>query len=153
MSERRPLMHLPLVPLLLAVAAGIAMALQGSLNTVLGKVVGLLEATFFVHVIGTVALIALLLVGVGEGNIGNWLKAPWYSYLGGFLGVAIIYLVQASISKLGAALATALIVVGQVAAALAIDHFGLFGLREIPFTWWKLLGLILLAAGAKLMLG
>lgn len=145
-------MHLSLAPLLFAVAAGTAMALQGSLNTVLGKAVGMLEATFFVHLSGTVVLIALLLFGVGEGNIGQWLKAPWYSYLGGLLGVAIIYLVQASISKLGVALATALIVVGQVAAALVIDHFGLFGLREIPFTWWKLFGLFLLAAGAKLML-
>ncbi len=146
-------MTLPFIPLLLAAAAGIAMALQGSLNTVLGRAVGMLEATFFVHAIGTAALVALLLLGAGEGSLGGWLKAPWYSYLGGLLGVAIIYLVQASISKLGAALATALIVVGQVAAALVIDHFGLFGLREIPFTWWKLLGLFLLAAGAKLMLG
>ncbi|MDN5366221.1 MAG: bacterial/archaeal transporter family-2 protein, partial [Thermacetogenium sp.] len=35
---------------------------------------------------------------------------------------------------------------------LIIDHFGLFGLKEIPFTWWKLLGIVLLATGAKLML-
>ncbi len=65
---------------------------------------------------------------------------------------AIIYLVQASISKLGVAIATTAIVFGQVSTALLIDHFGLFGLREIPFTWWKLLGLIFLATGAKLML-
>ncbi|HHW41784.1 MAG TPA: DMT family transporter [Syntrophomonadaceae bacterium] len=145
-------MHLALIPLLLALAAGITMALQGSLNTVLGKVVGLLEATFFVHVIGTAALVALLWFGLGQGSLARYAQAPWYAYLGGILGVAIIYLVQASISKLGVAIATTAIVVGQVSTALLIDHFGLFGLREIPFTWWKLLGLIFLATGAKLML-
>ncbi len=145
-------MHLALIPLLLALAAGVTMALQGSLNTVLGKVVGLLEATFFVHVIGTVALVVLLLLGLGQGNLGRYAQAPWYVYLGGILGVAIIYLVQASISRLGVAIATTAIVVGQVSTALLIDHFGLFGLRAIPFTWWKLLGLIFLATGAKLML-
>jgi len=145
-------MHLALIPLLLALAAGVTMALQGSLNTVLGKVVGLLEATFYVHVIGTVALVVLLLFGLGQGNLGRYAQAPWYVYLGGILGVAIIYLVQASISRLGVAIATTAIVVGQVSTALLIDHFGLFGLRAIPFTWWKLLGLIFLATGAKLML-
>jgi transporter family-2 protein len=28
----------------------------------------------------------------------------------------------------------------------------MFGLKEIPFTWWKLAGIALLATGAKLML-
>lgn len=145
-------MHLALIPLLLAVTAGITMALQGSLNTVLGKVVGLVEATFFVHLIGTLALVLLLLFGLGQGSLTRYAQAPWYAYLGGILGVAIIYLVQASISRLGVAIATTAIVVGQVSTALLIDHFGLFGLKEISFTWWKLLGLIFLAAGAKMML-
>ena len=41
-----------LVALLLAFIAGVAMAVQGALNTGLGKIIGLLESTFVVHVIG-----------------------------------------------------------------------------------------------------
>ncbi|MDH7576670.1 MAG: DMT family transporter [Bacillota bacterium] len=146
-------MSLALLPLIFALVAGVTMALQGSLNSALGKVIGLLEATFIVHVTGTLTLIILLfLLQLGRGDLGRWAQAPWYTYLGGLLGVLIIYAVVASIPKLGVAVATTLIIVGQVSTALAIDHFGLFGLKAVPFTWWKVFGLALLATGAKLML-
>lgn len=145
-------MKLALIPLLIGLVAGISMALQGSLNTMLSKVVGLVEAAFIVHLIGAVALAALLLLRLGHGDLGRIGDAPWYAYLGGLLSVVILYTVMVSISKLGVAVATTAIIVGQVSTALIIDHFGLFGLREIPFTWWKLFGVALLATGAKLML-
>ncbi len=145
-------MKLALIPLLSGVIAGVSMALQGSFNTALSKVIGLMEANFVVHVIGSVALLALLVLGLGHGNLGQAGNAPWFAYLGGIFSVIILYTVMASISKLGVAVATTAIIVGQVSTALIIDHFGLFGLKSIPFTWWKLLGVVLLAAGAKLML-
>ncbi|MEG3066801.1 MAG: DMT family transporter [Syntrophaceticus schinkii] len=133
-------MKLALIPLLTGIIAGISMALQGSLNTLLSKVIGLLEAAFVVHVIGAVALVALLLMRLGQGNLAQMGKAPWYAYLGGLLSAVILYTVMASISKLGVSIATTAIIVGQVSTALIIDHFGLFGLKEIPFTWWKVFG-------------
>jgi transporter family-2 protein len=90
-----------LIPLLIGAIAGISMAVQGSLNTLLSKVIGLLEANFVVHVIGTIALIVLLLFGLGKGNLTHVGEAPWYSYLGGILSIVILYTVMASISKLG----------------------------------------------------
>ncbi|MGB4504891.1 MAG: DMT family transporter [Syntrophaceticus sp.] len=145
-------MKLALIPLLIGIIAGVSMALQGSLNTILSKAIGLLEATFVVHVIGVIALIVLLLLRLGNGSLARMGEAPWYAYLGGLLSIVILYAVMASISKLGVSIATTAIIVGQVSTALIIDHFGLFGLREIPFTWWKVLGIAFLATGAKLML-
>ncbi|HAF16791.1 MAG: DMT family transporter [Thermacetogeniaceae bacterium] len=145
-------MKIAFLPLLSAAIAGVSMALQGSFNTALSKVIGLMEANFVVHVIGTATLLVMLCLGLGHGNLTRLGDAPWFAYLGGILSIVILYTVMASISKLGVAVATTVIIVGQVSAALIIDHFGLFGLRAIPFTWWKLLGIILLAAGAKLML-
>jgi transporter family-2 protein len=139
--------------LLLALVAGVTMAIQGSLNTVLSKVVGLLEATFVVHLVGTATIvIALLLFRLGKNGMYQIGQAPWYALLGGVLSALIIYAVVASISKLGVATATTAIIVGQVSTAVIIDHFGMFGLRQIPCTWWRLAGLALLATGAKLML-
>lgn len=138
--------------LLVAAVAGIAMAIQGSLNSVLGKVAGQAEATLVVHVLGAITAGLVVLLWPGPSTISRVAAAPWYSYLGGALGVLIIFSVVASIPRLGVALATTAIIVGQVTAALAIDHFGLFGLQEVPFTWWKLVGVGLLAAGARLML-
>ena len=85
----------------------------------------------------------------GFAKIG---EAPWYLYLGGLLGVAITYLVVASIPRVGVAAATTAIIVGQVGMACLADHLGLFGMDQYPFTWYRLAGLVLLAAGAGLML-
>lgn len=139
--------------LAIAAVAGAAMAVQGSLNAALGKVIGLLEATFIVHLIGVITVTVLLFgLQLGQGSLGRISQAPWYSFLGGIIGVVIIYGVASSIPRAGVALATTAIIVGQVSTALLIDHYGLFGLEKIPFTLIKLAGLALLAVGARLML-
>ncbi|HHY09513.1 MAG TPA: DMT family transporter [Firmicutes bacterium] len=141
-----------MISLLLAALSGIFMALQGSLNSALGKITGQLEATFLVHVVGSLASLGLLIFGLGQGSWRKLAKAPWYTYLGGLLGVAIIFLVVAAITKIGAAPATTAIIVGQVSTAALVDTFGLFGLKAVPFSIWQGVGLVLMAAGAWLLL-
>jgi len=140
-----------LAALLIAALAGALMALQGTLNSALGKVAGLWEAAFLVQITGTV-LVAGLLPFVGTGSLAKVLEAPWYTWLGGILGAAIIYTVAASIPKVGAAAATTAIITAQVVTACIIDHFGLFGLKAVPFTWTRWVGGALLAAGAWFIL-
>ncbi len=136
----------------LAAVAGLAMAVQGSLNAALNKVIGLFPATLVVHIIGTVLTAAAVVFGLGHANWAKIATVPWYAYLGGVLNVLIIAGVAAVIPRLGVASATTAIIVGQVLTALCIDHLGCFGLDKVPFTWTKLLGLALLAAGAWLLL-
>lgn len=142
-----------LFSLLIAALSGMLMAVQGSLNATLSKVVGLLETTFIVHIIGTV-VVAILLFGfqLGKGDLSQVGAAPWYSYLGGVISIFIIYLVAASIPKVGVANATTAIIIGQVLTAVLIDYLGLFGLEKMHFDWQKIIGIILLAIGAKLLL-
>ena len=151
--HRKGVVPLNTIYLVLALLSGLSMAIQGSLNTALGKIIGLWEATLTVHIIGTATVAAIIfLTPLAKGDLEKLNHAPWYTFFGGVLSVIIICLVVASIDKLGVALATTAIIVGQVSTALAIDHFGLFGLEAVPFTWWKGIGTVLLAAGALLML-
>ncbi|WP_378957079.1 DMT family transporter [Pelosinus sp. sgz500959] len=139
--------------LLLALLSGVLMAVQGSLNTALSKVVGLLETTFVVHLTGTaILLILLFILRMGKGNLYALSEAPWYTYLGGVIGVGIIYLVAASIPEVGVANATTAIIIGQVITAIIIDHLGAFGLDRISYGWNQIVGLVLLVIGAKLLL-
>ena len=141
-----------MLPLVFAALSGVLMALQGALNSALGKVIGLLEATFVVHVVGFLLGLVLLLTGFGAGKWQNYSQAPWYTYLGGLLGVGIVYLVVASIPKVGVAPATTAIIVGQVSTAALIDFLGWFGVEPLPFNYLKALGLALMALGAWLLL-
>ena len=139
--------------LLLACASGVLMAIQGSLNACLSKTIGLLETTFVVNFTGTILItILLFIMGMGKGNLSAWSEAPWYAYLGGVVGVGIIYLVAASIPQVGVANATTAIIVGQVLTAIIIDHCGAFGLERIHYGWNQIIGLLLLVGGAKMLL-
>jgi transporter family-2 protein len=138
--------------LTVAAAAGLLMAVQGTLNSGLGKAVGLLEATLLVHVISSLFTLVLLLAGLGSGQWSELGRIPWYFYLGGFLGVGITYGVVRAVPLVGVAPATTAIIVGQVATAALIDHLGLLGMEKLGFEWLNGLGLLLLAAGGYLLL-
>ena len=133
------------------------MAVQGVINSALGDKLGTGETNFIVHSSAAIILVLFLLINIFIANNNNFIltklkEIPWYLYLGGIIGVIITYGVIVSISKIGAAAATTAIITGQVLTASLFDHFGIFELEEVPFTWSKLFGIILLAIGARLLL-
>lgn len=139
------------IPFIIAAAAGALMAVQGTFNSILSKFIGLLEGTLSVHIIGTI-IAGILVFFWGNGHFGKASQVPWYGWLGGVIGVLIILGVAVSIPKLGVGMATTAIIAAQLLTAYFIDHFGLFGMEQIPFTLWKLLGIVLIVSGAKLLL-
>lgn len=140
--------------LILPFVAGVLMAIQGAINGEVGKIIGVLEGNFLVHIIGSAVIFFLLfVVQIGDGDWAKWREIPLYGYLGGVINVIIIYGVMASIPRLGAATATTAIIVGQVGAAMLIDNLGLFGLERSGISTLQILGLVFLAIGGKLMLG
>lgn len=146
-------MTVRIIALIIAALSGVTMAFQGTLNSVLSKVIGLLEATFVVHLVGLLFVSLLLFVfKLGEGKLSLISQAPLYTYLGGILGVIITYGVIRSIPKVGVAPATTAIILGQVLTASLIDHFGLFGMDRLCFNWCRAGGTLLMAAGAWLLL-
>lgn len=139
--------------LLLAAVAGSAMAFQGAINALLGKVVGMLESTLIVQLIGSLtAFILIYLFHLGKGSLGMMPQAPWYAYLGGLLNVLILFGVVFSIPKLGVGSATTAIVVLQLLTAVMIDHFGMFGVDRSPCRWLDLVGIAMLGGAAKILL-
>ncbi|MGI6038081.1 MAG: DMT family transporter [Limnochordia bacterium] len=142
-----------IVALGIALGAGALMAIQGTFNSSLGKVIGFLESIFIVQLTGfALVSILLYLLQLGDGDLGKAGEAPWYLFLGGVIGVVIVYGVVVAIDKVGVTAATTAIIVGQVSTAAIVDHWGLFGLEQVPFTWLKFLGFILLVIGGRLLL-
>lgn len=140
--------------LAIAAASGVLMALQGSLNSALSRVIGVLEGSLAVHILGLITVTVLLyLCGLGRGDLSRAGEAPWYLYLGGVLNAAIVYGVMLAIGKTGAGAATTAIITGQLAASLLVDQFGLFGLARQSFTWGRGAGLACMAVAAWLLLG
>ena len=142
-----------IVFLLIAGFAGALMAVQGCLNSYLGEKLGLIPAAFSVQLLGTLTVGGLLLLTRQGGSLlGTVGKIPYYYWLGGPIGVAIIYGVAAAISRIGAGNATTGIIFFQLLTAYLIDHFGLFNQEAVPLTAGKIIGILLMVGGAFLLL-
>ncbi|QGT99262.1 Membrane protein [Candidatus Syntrophocurvum alkaliphilum] len=137
----------------IAAISGAAMALQGSLNAALAKALGIWTSTLIVHIIGLATVLAIIIIAsIGFSSFTKLGTVPWYVYLGGFLNVLIIYAVMRSIPEIGVGNATTAIIVAQISTAVLIDHLGAFGLKKYEFQYWDILGIALLAIGARILL-
>ena len=134
---------------LFAVAAGAMLPIQFGINAQLAVVAGEPGARD-VRLVRRrrLVLFAAVLVfarGVAEGReLG---AAPWWVWVGGFLGAFYVLGSVVTAPKLGAAALFAFILAGQATASLAVDHFGWVGFDENPVTPGRLLGVALVAAG------
>lgn len=139
-------------PIMIAIIAGCAIALQSSFSTVLSKYIGMWEANMLVHFTGflTVGLIVLFF---GSGKLGEINNAPKYSLLGGVLGVIILGGIVTSVDKLGVGFGLSSVVAAQLVAAVLFEHFGFLGFEKVPMSFVRVLGIILLVAGAYLIRG
>ena len=139
-----------LVVLLTAIAGGL-IALQAPINAELGRATGNLGAALVSFVIGTIALAAIVIVSGKAGGLGSTFDVSWYYLLGGLLGAVYVANALIAVSSIGAGGVAAATIAGQLAASVAIDRLGLFGLDEVPLTPERLLGVALLFVGTVLV--
>ena len=138
-----------LLGIILSIVAGMAMSVQGVMNTRLGEGIGNTEANAFVQATALVmALIVLLFWRQGSfTQLGQVNKLYW---LGGVLGIVITLAVMLGIKSLGTTLAISVILLSQLLVAALIDAFGLMGCEKVAFGWNKYVGLAVMCGGMLL---
>ena len=107
---------------LTAVVGGMV-ALQGPVNSHLGRTIGTFQAAFF---------------SFGTGTI--------------ILGACYVSLVLVTVRTLGAGGIVAASIAGQLTMSVVIDQFGLLGLDKDPISAMKVVGVLLLAVGTLLVI-
>jgi bacterial/archaeal transporter family-2 protein len=76
---------------------------------------------------------------------------PTWFYGGGLIGAFMLFAALLAAPRLGVATTAALIIAGQLAAALAIDQFGWLGVPQHPISGLRALGALCLLAGVTLI--
>ncbi len=128
---------------ILALLGGVAVAIQASINGGLGKKVGTLEGSLVSFLIGTLALL-FIVIFFGKGNITTLTTVPKWQLTGGLLGAFYVFVAVLVVPRVGIATTLTAVIVGQLIMSAVIDHFGLFGSRQIPFDYKRALALVLL---------
>ena len=138
------------VYLIIALAAGVALATQSAINTQLAKAMSgeAVIATFISFAVGTIVLFFIAWVKTDLwGNLSTVPSQPWWKLIGGILGAVVVFTTVLLAPNLGITAMLFFIIVGQLITAATIDHFGLIGMpiREVNIT--KFIGLIIVAFG------
>jgi transporter family-2 protein len=138
----------------LSAAVGLMIGVQGPVNAGLAQGLGSpIAAAAVSFAAGLLALVVACLVLVGPtGLASGWRETPaWLFVTGGLLGATYITAAAFLTPRLGAATFLVFVMAGQLAAALAIDQFGLFGLPVREITAGRALGTVLVISGAVMM--
>jgi transporter family-2 protein len=139
-----------IVYFLLMLAAGVGIGIQPLINSSLAARAGAVESSFISFVVGA-AVLAAAAAAFGHGSIKSAATAPWWQFAGGFLGAFYIFSVIIAIPRIGALAAASAIIATQLITSAIIDHFGLFGIRQIPMDAWRVGGTVLLLIGAAMV--
>lgn len=146
-------MHYGILWLLLALAAGAMMPTQAAINHKLALYVQhpVLSA-FISFAVGTLALLGYILAtGIPVSQLALAKNAPVIAWTGGLLGAFFVAAVVTLVPRLGVALTFSLLVAGQMALTLLIDHYGLLGAPVKEANWPRILGILLVIGGVILI--
>jgi transporter family-2 protein len=137
----------------LAVAAGLAGAVQAAVMGELGDRVGVFPAIAFSGILVVVlSLAALLIAKQSVRGLADVLREPAWLWIGGALSVLIVLAITVAPPHIGVTATIGIIIALNLGVATAIDRFGLFGYERIPISAARVVGVVLLAAGAALSL-
>jgi transporter family-2 protein len=135
---------------LMMLVVGMGIPVTAALNAVLGTQLGSpVAASTILFAVGF-AMTALVLAFVGLPPARAFAGVPWWPYAAAFGVVFYVLSVTWSAPRIGVGNAIFFVLLGQLIAAAAIDHFGLFGALKTTMTVKRALGLLIMAMGVYL---
>jgi len=142
-------------PFYLSVAfvTGAAIAVQALANSRLRFALGTpVWAAIAQFIVGLAALVAIAIVTRQPApDTGGLSRMPWWGWVGGAIGALFITVSIVLTPRLGTAVTLATMTVGQLLAALVLDHYGWLGAPVIRLSLPRVLGAACLLAGIALM--
>jgi bacterial/archaeal transporter family-2 protein len=137
----------------LALGAGVSVTTQQVLNGNLRTALGSPAWAGLISYAGGLLTMIVVVLALGEGVPPFRVMAgvPWWAWSGGLFGGAFILLAILLLPSLGAATLFALVIAGQVLAAVTLDHFGALGLAPHPIGTARLMGSAFLIVGVLLI--
>lgn len=130
--------------------AGMGLSVEAGLLGPLGEQVGHLSATLSIFMVGAL-LLSLALVFAPKRQLGVLFKQPRWLLTGGILGPVYVIVLTLATPLVGVGMTMVGILCGQVAASVAIDHFGWLGSEQRKVDGYRVGALAMILAALWLM--
>ena len=128
----------------IAIVAGITVVLGRILNSRLAEHIGTVQGTLINYIVGLIFSIIFLFLTSETLSISNiqFTTIPFWAYLGGAVGVAVVMLSNYITPRISTFYSTLLLFIGQLFVGILIDYLVLK-----DFSMGKLIGGILVLLG------
>ena len=139
---------------ILALLSGFCLAIQPAVNGHLG--IGIssgIQAALISFLIGTILLIAInvILKQMTSVKMAFQKKAPWWFYMGGFLGSLYVFFALVITPEIGTGAFVIFVLIGQMVVSLLIDNYGLLRSRIRKVSYIQIIGLVVMLLGAGIV--
>ena len=128
---------------ILAIVGGALLSVQAAVNGKLGATQGAIRTAFLTFLCGT-AFSALLVIFLEPAHHTTLFDVPKWQLTGSFLGLAYVLTMVFAVQRIGTAVATVAVILGQLAMSMMIDSFGWLGNQAIPLSWNRILAAVCL---------
>jgi transporter family-2 protein len=131
--------------------AGIGIPLMATLNAGLGRqLASPAAATFILYVVGLALAFAVMMALGGFPAADKFSGIRPHFYMGAVFVVFYIVAITWAAPRIGVGNATFFVLLGQLAAAAAIDHYGVWGAAQSAITWRRVIGIAVMGLGVWL---
>lgn len=127
--------------------AGLVISMQSLFNVRLSEKTSFWFTNAWVHGTGFVLSMILLWMLKDGSSIAKLTSVNKLYWLGGCMGVVIVFTIMRSVAALGPAYAIAILLASQLLATLAIESIGMFGAERIALSANRLIGIGVMIAG------
>ena len=141
------------IAILFALAAGAANPFQSGANAELKtQLTQPLWATAWVYATGLLGVLlvqAFVRQPLPSGSQAS--SVPWWAWMGGLISIVATFAGLMLAQKLGAGIFTGISITASIAVSIALDHFGLLGLKQHSASPLRMAGGALMIAGVWLV--
>lgn len=134
---------------LLTVISSVVISVMILFNGKLSNIYGSYFSVIIIHAVGLILITIILLMKKYKFKVKE--KLPWYDYVGGVIGYFTAIFNVLAFGKISISAIIALSLFGQMVASFIIDSYGLMGMKKVPVTRSKIIGILITTIGVIFM--
>jgi len=137
-----------------ALGSGLAIGIQATLFTLIGRSIGPVRASLVLNVTGGIVAGIVLLAVLGIGGSKQWHISRGtliFAVIAVTLGLFIVTGVTLAFQRTGVAAGVATVFLGQMLIGIIVDALGLAGADAIPLDPRRILGLVVMTVAILLL--
>jgi transporter family-2 protein len=137
-----------------ALGSGLAIGIQATLFTLVGRSIGPVRASLILNVTGGIVAGLVMLAALGIGGGKQWMiprSTLVTAVIAVTLGLFIVTGVTLAFQRTGVGAGLATVFLGQMLIGIVVDAFGLFGTEVVPLDLRRVLGVVVMAVAVILL--